>query len=816
MSIYGSTGQYFPHADPVIVIQFSLLLRFINSTFLTMPPIHTMMSQHTTHHAHEHTAVRTSRLDTIARMLLVGLFALLPFFFVPVTWLTALQSKMLIASVILGAVAILWAIARVREGGGRLPWNMLFLAAALVPFAYALSAAVNGFASISMVGTGVEPDTLAVVCLEFAALALTALVFGGDARNTTGAVRGLFVGIFLLQIIHIVHVIFPTMTLGGVLASETGNAMGTWHEFTMLIGFALISSLALLRSSVSDGLWQWLVLAVGVLSVPILIINNFADVWIAVAIAALVLIAVRWYHSRTAIASYIKSEWLTAVVALIAIICIFFGAKIVGVLPERISVVQVEVRPSWQGTFQIGEQSLNNPKRLFFGVGPNTFTRQWGLHKPIEVNQTPFWNADFNVGVAPIPTAFISLGIVGALAWLGFIIAVLWTAIGFWIRRKSAVISSRVLAVSIGAVYMLAFHLSSVPGTSLGLMMFLITGLLIAFAMQGDGAERKFKMADATPKNGVKLAITVVIVITGIIASLAIFRAVLADATINRAIVSYNSSQDLQKSTDLIAMSLKIQSSNDRAHRAAVELGLLKLQQIINAKDPDQDAARTQLQGTLEQTIRHGLSAVEINGLDYQNWLQLAGLYSQLAGAQIAGAYDNARAAYVRAQEANPTSPLPLLNLGQLDAIQGNLDAALENLGKAVALKPDLASAYYLASQIYVAKSDANNALLAAAQAAKYAPNDPLAWYNAGAIAYAGGDYPDAAIAMQQALALQPQYANAMYVLGLALFQMQQNADAITVFEALNQLDPNQPVVIQILTNLKAGKPLDTPLAPTQ
>jgi tetratricopeptide (TPR) repeat protein len=233
--------------------------------------------------------------------------------------------------------------------------------------------------------------------------------------------------------------------------------------------------------------------------------------------------------------------------------------------------------------------------------------------------------------------------------------------------------------------------------------------------------ERAFTITGGNSTNAIRLAIGAVIVLVSIIASVGIFRAVLADALINKAVVSYNSSQNLQKSTDLISLSLKIQPSNDRAHRSAVELGLLKLQQIINAKDADQTAAKAQLQATLEETIKHGLDAVQVDGRDYQNWLQLAALYSQLAGAQITGAYDNARAAYTRAQQENPTSPLPFLNLGQLDALQGNYDAALENLGKAVQLKPDLAAAYYLASQIYVAKSDANNALLAAAEAARCA-----------------------------------------------------------------------------------------------
>ena len=780
-----------------------------------MPPLNTMMS----HQAPMAPVVKprhTSMLDTLSRILLIALFTILPFFFFPVAWLTSLQSKIIVASAILGVVAILWAIARVREGGGRLPWNMLFAAAALLPIVYAISSVVNGFASISIVGTGVEPDTLAIVCLEFAALALTAMVLGGVERNTTSALRGLLSGMLALQVIHIIHVIFPSLTLGGVLAGQTGNAMGTWHEFTMLMGFALISSLALVRSSVSDSFWKWVVIAVGVLSIPIMIISNFTDVWIAVLVASVVLFLVRWHQARASVSvSYVRSEWAVIIVAIIAIISTFFGAKIVGVLPARLSVVQVEVRPSWQGTFQIGQQSLSNPKAFIFGVGPNTFTREWGLHKPVEVNQTPFWNSDFNVGVAPIPTSFISLGIIGAIAYLFYIIAVLWSAIGLWIRRREAALSSRVLTISIGVVYMLAFHLSSVPGTSLGFMMFLITGLLVATTMQSHGQERSFTIAGGNWKNGLKVAAVAVIVLVAVLSAIGVMRAVLADAMINRAIVSYNSTQDLTRSTDLISLSLKIQPSNDRAHRAAVELGLLKLQQIINAKQADQDAARSQLQATLEDTIKHGLSAVQIDGSDYQNWLQLAALYSQLAGAQIQGAYDNARAAYVRAAQENPTSPLPPLNLGQLDALQGNYDSALQNLALAVKLKPDLASAYYLASQIYVAKSDANNALLAAAQAARFAPNDPLAWYNAGAIAYAGGDFKDAAIAMQQALALQSQYANAMYILGLSLYQLNQPNDALTVFNALDQLDPNQPVVTQIIENLKSGKPINAAPAGT-
>lgn len=423
----------------------------------------------------ESTDVQKSTLDVVAQWLMLGLFALLPFFFFPVPWLTALQSKVLLASGILAIVALLWVVARAREGGGRLLWNVLLGSAALLPVVYAISAAVNGFATISLVGTGIETDTLAIICVEFAALALTAMLFSGDKTAVSRAIRALFVGMLVLQVVHILHILFPSITLGGVLASETGNALGTWHEFTMLVGLALVMSLALGRSVIATGVWKWIVFAVGVLALPILIIGNFMDVWIAISVATVVLLVVRWHQSRSALSfGRVKAEWMIVAVMVIAILCAVFGPRIVGILPERISVVQIEVRPSWQGTFQIGEQSLSHPKALIFGTGPNTFVRQWGLYKPIEVNQTPFWNADFNVGVAPIPTSFITLGIIGLIAWVGFIVAALWVTLGLWLRRRETPLSGRVLALSIAAIYMLGFHMSSVPGTSLGLIMFCV------------------------------------------------------------------------------------------------------------------------------------------------------------------------------------------------------------------------------------------------------------------------------------------------------------------------------------------------------
>jgi len=227
---------------------------------------------------------------------------------------------------------------------------------------------------------------------------------------------------------------------------------------------------------------------------------------------------------------------------------------------------------------------------------------------------------------------------------------------------------------------------------------------------------------------------------------------------------------------------------------------------MLAQTDAQDEAARARLQATLEETIQNGLAAVAINGNDYQNWLELAGLYQQLAGVKVESAYENARSAYQRARMENPSSPLPLFQLAQLELLEGNTDAALKNLAAAVQLKPNFAAAYYAASQIYASGNELENALAAATLATQYAPQDPLAWYNAGAIAYAAKDYPRAIAALEQALTLQSNYANAAYVLGLAYYDAGRTADSLKMFEALGALDPGQQIVQDAITNLRAGK----------
>ncbi|HEY4487212.1 MAG TPA: hypothetical protein VI483_00430, partial [Candidatus Paceibacterota bacterium] len=82
--------------------------------------------------------------DNIARWLLVGLVALTPFFVIPTSWATIVQSKFLLAGVLVSLIIVAYVVARLAQGKMLLPRNAVLYAAALLPVGYLASAILSG------------------------------------------------------------------------------------------------------------------------------------------------------------------------------------------------------------------------------------------------------------------------------------------------------------------------------------------------------------------------------------------------------------------------------------------------------------------------------------------------------------------------------------------------------------------------------------------------------------------------------------------------------------------------------------------------
>lgn len=760
-------------------------------------------------HSSSHQSGFTHWGDTTARLLLVALFALLPIFMVPVAWTGVGQSKVLLAGVFIISTTFFWTVARFSEGLVRIPRTIFIPLVGLLPLAYLVSAAASGWSMSSIVGVGVEQDTLVAVVMWYAIFVLTTLILTDHRPTIARAIRALAWGLSVLFVFQALHTLFPSfLSFGGVLQGATANLFGSWHDLGILAGLTLFLAGALSVGGFMQGRQRFLLILLGVTALYNVLVVHFKDVfWGASALLFIGFLGVLRNALKVDGVSLMESgkrvaPW--AVGALVFLVLGFFNVQFAELLPSRLQINEVEVRPSWQGTLDVARQSLGAPRDLFFGAGPNSFIREWGLYKPQEVNLTPFWNSDFNAGVGIIPTSIFAVGVLGLIAWGSIILAILFFLVRFT-REVRPLLRGRALfgIALVGTIYLVGYHMIYTPGVALTGITFLFLALLAVCAV-GDAPPRSLRVG-ITSVGSILLVIAMLCLCCGIVFSTGVaLREVVSNMLVNRAAFIYQDSADLVRSGAVVQNALMVSPKNDRAHRAAAELGVVQLAALVQSGAQD-EAARATLQRTLERTIEHGLTAVELEG-NYQNWLTLAQIYGEFAGANVEGALESAVASYERAFEAQPTNPVPKVRLAQIAIASGDAERARTSLQEAIALKPDLAIAYYLLSQVEASAGNGDAAVMAAAQAVELVRSDPLGWFNLGYIFYAGGAYPEAVSALEQAALLAPDYANALFVLGLSYNQIGRTDDAVVVLERVVALNPSETWLPQLVDNVRAGE----------
>lgn len=757
-------------------------------------------------------ALQTKRFSAeIARWSLLTLFTLLPFFFLPVAWISVLQAKALLVTIIAVVATVAWVAHALSEGSLRLPKSPLLLAAALVPLAYLVSAFVTGATWMSFVGGGGQQDSVITVLTWYALFVSSLVVLSGGYDRIGSALRGLLIGGGIVLFIQLIHLFVPNFTFGGALVGQAASVVGSWHDLGIFMGLLFFLSVALLSTALAQGArWKLALRAMAVLSFLLLIVINFNDVWIGVFSLVVGYAVALWFVSRGAEEEARRATdrriFVWGAIAIVIVGLYVGGTTVHSLLPSSLQVTQLEVRPSWQGTYLVGSSSLTQPSSIFFGSGPNTFPREWVMHKPLSVNATQFWNVDFYAGVGFIPTALVTIGLMGALAWGALCLAVLYSVWRVLRARRSGsegIIQTLLVA---SAVYLTAFHILYVPGPMLSALLFLMLGMMVAAEfLSGTVRTWDLKLSLDTWREQLGVAILAVFSIAVLVGGVQSVRALTSDMFVNRSVIVYNKTQDFARASRQTEIALAILPNNDRAHRAAVELGILQLAQLV-AQDATSEEVRQNLQNTLTATIQHGLQAVAIESGNYQNWLLLARLYGDLAGAGVEGAEEQARAAYAEAQKNNPTNPLPSLGLAQLDLLSGKDTAARENLNKALEIKPDLAPAHFFLSQIEARAGNLDAALERAVAVVQIAPNDALSWYNAGTILYTKKDYENAAIALERAVGIQNDYSNALFLLSASYAALNRLNDALTAMRAVEALNQGNENVATMVKQLESGK----------
>jgi tetratricopeptide (TPR) repeat protein len=769
-------------------------------------------------------APRRFSFDTAAIWSLMGALGLGALAFIPSANIPFLYTKVSVLALGVLIALAFFILARLTRGNVIVPPATLIGAVWLVPLAYGLSALFSGAPfSQTLFGAELEQDTLGFILICAGIATLTALVFRRlEHYQTYLKASSAVLGLILLVQLAIVLV----AQLSETLVSPVTNLVGSFIDLGMLAGLGVITALLALRSFELRSKTRKFLVAQMAIAFFILALVNSSLIWGLVLLVALGLFIEAIMHRRIAIddvelegvmtigddhdefghSTETRSLGAPLITLVIGLFFLIGSSTIGNALVGAFGTDLIDVRPSWQATFEVGSHTYASAP--LFGSGPGTFGEEWLKFRDRALNDTIFWNVDFSSGVGFIPTSFVTTGVVGALAWVVFIGAFLFLGLRALLFRRSSDPLARFIAVSsfTGVLYVLALAIFSVPGPIVLALGFFLAGLFISSLRYGEMRREWGVVFARNPRVGfVIVFVLTLMLLASVVAAYNVVERYLATTAYTTASNAL-SAGDVQTANAALGRSILF-APTDRAYQLASAIGISEMNRIAGDGTLSASEAQAQFQAALSGSIEAALVATQLRPNNYQNWAMLGSVYQTVVPLKIEGAYENAKAAYERAIALNPSNPTLPYILAQLEIAQGNGTAAEEYLNQAINLKNDYTQAIFLLSQLQVEAGRAREALQAAEAAAYFAPNDPVVLFQVGILRSGTGDAAGAVQALARAVELNPQYANARFFLAVAYSLRGQYDLALAELEAVATLSPeNAQAVESDMTLLRAGR----------
>jgi len=752
-----------------------------------------------------------SKLSMWSRWIYLAGIVLALVLVVPTAWFPFQLGKIAIFAICLAISAVLFVV-----GGGTREVTRSYgffglLLVGLLPIVYVLSALRSIDPSVAYAGFGVEADTVL-----FVVLASLAFVMSFSYFRTLRGVRMLLTVVFwsliAASVFQLLSILFgaPGITFA-TFADRSVNLVGKWNDLGILVG--LLSMFLLERVDLGSLTNAWrIVVGIALAALAVLLgIINFSLVWglvlaFSVVIAIIGFLTARHHGDGQTLHWSRRMPWFSVASAVISILFLFFGSSLNLGLTKLFPVSSLEVRPSYGSTMDIISAARNGSfERTVIGTGPNTFGDEWILHKPAEVNQSSFWNLDFNVGFSTLVTALGTVGLLGVLAWfmpLLLVVAGLIRVVRLGVLSRE----DRIVAATLGiaSLFTYASLVFYAPSQNLILLAFVLTGASFGFLWrQGQPA-----LDDTAPSSGLLtigtyVAMAVVLVLA-LWSGFATSRRLVAEAYVGKGTADLSAGNVSGALADANKSS-KIETTGD-ALRLLVNVYSAQIQQLSQSKSTDTATLQQQFAGVVQSAINAATMAQKLNPEDYRPTLQLGQIYDFLSTLNVQGAANTAATTYAAAQKQNPTNPSIPLAIARLAATQNDQNVTTQYLTQALTLKPNYTDAILLVVQLDVANKDIPSAIKAATAAAQTAPGVAPIWFELGLLYYSAGDAKNAATALTQAVNIQSDYANAKYFLGLSDYILKDNAGAIKQFQDLAASNPDNSEVKLILSNLQAGK----------
>lgn len=767
----------------------------------------------TTRESHDRLALR---LRHTAELILVMVAGLSPLLFIPTPYISIGAGKVLILLAGLVLALFFFGLSVLRTGALSFRFSAVQIGLWVLAAVTISSAIFSGDYQDSLFGDGFEIQTAIFVTI----LALLATVIGILKDSKASIIRLYALLIFsalLLSVFHIIRIFFGADTLSfGLFPSATASPLGSWNGLAIFYGLTVLLSLTALQQLPLTAIGRGVIVVVSVVALGMLTLINFSAIWYVLAAVSILLLLYSLVRNRWSVnhdggkhdddGSFF-SIIVATLVALIAIIFIVGGDRLGTAISNAAGVQFVEVRPSLLATIDLGQQVFADSP--FFGAGPNRFADVWRLHKDQSINQTIFWNTNFDTGYSYLATSIIGSGLAGAIAWLFFLGTLLWSGVRFLLKASFA---DRFwyftgLSALIASVYLWGISVIYVPPPSILFVAAITTGVfMVAHNRLLVGKERQISIARRRA-DGFALIVIVIVAITASAGTLyTIGKQASGVYAFNHVNATVSEGDRLANLETGIAGAFEI-TRNDVFARQLAFYQWLQMRSLLGTAEPTTEQQQA-FQDAATKGITAARLAIDLDPTEPANHQLLGQIYGILTVVGVDGAGERAAESYATARSLDPYNPILRLLEAELALSRKDGAGARAAAEEAVKLRPIYTEAMYFLAELDIADGNVEQAAKRAADVVQLEPQNPARRYQLG-ILLASLQKLDAAVAsFEAAVTLDPQYANARYFLALGYAEQGKTDQALKELEVVRGLNESNQSVSEVIDRIKKGEPV--------
>ncbi len=732
------------------------------------------------------------------------------FFFLPYTSISLDASKGFLLSIGTTLSLFFWLISRLVDGRFIIPKDRLILFAGMIPTVFLLSSFFSSSLYISLFGGGFEVGTFGSMLLMFLLFFLSAIHFQTKDKIWL-FFKSIFIGSIVLSVFEIINIVFGfERFLPGLLKGVSfGNLVGNWNNFAIFFGLvSLISvfSLEFLKTSKIYKIFYYFLL---ITSLIFLVIVNMPLVWLLVGLFSVIIFVYRistnhFERSRENEEDRNKKVCFPAmslVVILLSLTFLIGNNLIGGFVSKYINIPSNDIRPSIVTTSKIAYKAfLSNP---VFGTGPNTFSNDWSLWKPKDIAVTQYWSADFNVGFSTLATLAATVGLLGFLVVVWFLIAFLFRSIqSLKVALRDPSSNYFIITTFIISLYSWIIFVLYNPSIVMLMLAFVSSGVLLGILVYKEALPVKSYSFLDDPRNSFFSILFIMILMIGSISLTYVYiQKFVSVVYFSKSINSGDSLEALGNSEVMLKNAISL-DENDLYYRNLSQVYLAQIGFLVKDTSISQDLVKTNLQQLINFAQESAMVATSKNSKNYQNYLNLGNVYSALVPLQVENSYESANVAFDKASSLAPHNPSVSLSRASLEISKGDNDKAREYIKQSLSIKPNYTDAIFLLAQIEATEGNLNEAIKQAEYASEISPYDSTVFFRLGLLRYNNSDYNGAVSAFEQSVFLNPNYLNARYFLALSYQKVGRGNDALTQFKILSQVMPEN----EELKNAASGK----------